>query len=75
MILLTILILWIVPILLFGICAWFNMEPGESVDEFISRKDLEVDFVFIWIPGANIIPLIRILFKWIFNYVLSIRKP
>ena len=51
------------------------MEPRESVEEFVCRKDLEVDFVFIWIPVANIIPCVRIIFRWFFNYVLRLRKP
>ena len=75
MILLIILTLWLIPIILFGIYVWFNMESGESVNEFVSRKDLEVDFVLIWFPLLNVCPLIKILLRWLFNYVLSLSKP
>ena len=75
MVFLIILIVWLRPIVVFGIYAWFNMESGESVNEFVSRKDLETDFMLIWFPLLNVCPLIKILLRWLFNYVLSLRKP
>lgn len=36
---LIILIAWLIPIIAFGIYAWFNMKSGEALKDFIRRED------------------------------------
>ena len=75
MVFLIILIAWLIPIIVFGIYAWFNMKSGESLEDFIFRKDLEVDFIFLWFPLFNLIVLIKIMFQGFWAYLLNLRKP
>ena len=75
MVFLIILIAWLIPIIVFGIYAWFNMKSGESLEDFIFRKDLEVDFIFLWFPLFNLVVLIKIMFQWLWAYLLNLRKP
>lgn len=75
MVFLIFLIAWLIPIVLFGIYAWFNMKSGECLEDFIYRKNLELDFTFVWFPLFNLIVLIRITFQWLCAYLLNLRKP
>ena len=75
MVILIFLIAWLIPIVLFGTYAWYNMKSGESLEDFIFRKDLEVDFVFVWFPLFNLFVIIKIMFQWLCAYLLNLRKP
>ena len=72
---LIILIAWLIPIIVFGTYAWFNMKSGETLKDFIRREDREVDFMFILIPIFNLFILLRLGLGLGFNYLLNLKKP
>lgn len=75
MVFLIILISWLIPIIVFGIYAWFNMKPGETLKDFIRREGREVDFMFTLIPVFNLIVLVKLGLELGFNYLLNWKKP
>ena len=75
MVFLTILILWLIPIIVFGIYAWFNMESGETLKDFVHREDREMDFLFVLIPLFNLFILVKLGLELGFNYLLNLKKP
>ena len=75
LIILIILIAWLIPIIVFGIYAWFNMKSGESVKDFIRREDREMDFLFVLIPLFNLFILGKLGLELGFNYLLNLKKP
>lgn len=75
MVFLIILISWLIPIIVFGIYAWFNMKSGETLKDFIRREGREVDFMFTLIPVFNLIVLVKLGLELGFNYLLNLKKP
>ena len=59
----------------FGIYAWFNMESGETLEDFVCRKDREVDFLLVLIPVFNLFILGKLGVELGFNYLLNLKKP
>ena len=75
MVLLIILISWLIPIIAFGTYAWFNMESGDTLKDFIRTENRELDFVFILIPVLNLIIPVKLGLELCFNYLLNLKKP
>lgn len=75
MIFLIILLAWLTPIIVFGIYAWSNMESGDSLEDFLDEKDLELDFVFILIPVFNLFILLKLGLNLGLHYLLNLKKP
>lgn len=75
MVFLIILISWLIPIIVFGIYAWYNMKSGESLKDFIRRDEREMDFMFSLIPVFNLIVPIKLGLELGFNYLLNLKKP
>jgi hypothetical protein len=75
MVFLIILIVWLIPIIVFGIYAWFNMESGDSLKDFIRRENREVDFVFALIPVFNLLIPVKLVLELGINYLLNLKKP
>ena len=75
MVVLICLLLWLIPMILFGIYAWFNMEAGETLKDFVRREDREVDFLFVLIPVFNLLILVKLGLELGFNYLLNLKKP
>ena len=75
MVVLICLFVWLIPIIVFGIYAWFNMKSGESVKDFIRREDREMDFLFVLIPLFNLFILIKLGLELGFNCLLNLKKP
>ena len=69
------LIAWLIPMVVFGIYAWFNMESGETLKDFVRREDREVDFLFVLIPVFNVFILGKLGVELGFNYLLNLKKP
>ena len=72
---LIILIAWLIPIIVFGIYAWFNMKSGEALKDFVRRENREVDFLFVLIPLFNLFILVKLGLELSFNYLLNLKKP
>lgn len=75
MVFLIFLIAWLIPMVVFGIYAWFNMESGETLKDFVCRENREVDFLFVLIPVFNLLILVKLGLELGFNYLLNLKKP
>lgn len=75
MVFLIILIAWLIPIIVFGIYAWFNMKSGEALKDFVRRENREADFLFVLIPLFNLFILVKLGLELGFNYLLNLKKP
>lgn len=75
MVFLIILIVWLIPIVVFGIYAWFNMESGDTLKDFILTENRELDFMFTLIPVFNLIILVKLGLELGFNCLLNLKKP
>ena len=75
MVFLICLFLWLIPIIVFGVYAWFNMKSGESVKDFVRREDREVEFMLFLIPVINLVILPKLGLELGFNYLLNWKKP
>lgn len=75
MVVLICLLLWLIPILIFGIYAWYKMKSGESLQDFIHREDREVEFIFSIIPGFNLLIPVKLVLELGINYLLNLKKP
>lgn len=69
------LLLWLIPMILFGTYAWYNMKSGESLKDFIRRDGREVDFTFMLFPVFNLLILVKLGLELGFNYLLNLKKP
>lgn len=69
------LFLWLIPIIVFGIYAWFKMKSGESLKDFIRRDDREVEFMLSLIPVLNLVIPLKLGLELGFNYLLNWKKP
>ena len=67
--------MWLIPIIVFGVYAWFNMKSGESVKDFVRREDREVEFMLFLIPVINLVILVKLGLELGFNYLLNWKKP
>lgn len=67
--------MWLIPIIVFGVYAWFNMKSGESVKDFVRREDREVEFMLFLIPVINLVILPKLGLELGFNYLLNWKKP
>lgn len=67
--------MWLIPIIVFGTYAWFNMKSGEALKDFIRRTDREVDFIFSIIPGFNLLIPVKLVLELGINYLLNLKKP
>ena len=72
---LIILIAWLIPIVILGTYAWFNMKSGESLKDFIRRSDREVEFVLVIVPVLNLLVPVKLGVELGFNYLLNLKKP
>ena len=75
MVFLICLFLWLIPIRVFGVYAWFNMKSGESVKDFVRREDREVEFMLFLIPVINLVIPVKLGLELGFNYLLNWKKP
>lgn len=75
MVFLIILIAWLIPIIVFGTYAWFNMKSGEPLKDFIRRDDREVEFMLALIPVLNLVIPIKLGLELGFHYLLNLKKP
>jgi hypothetical protein len=75
MVFLIILIAWLIPIIVFGVYAWFNMKSGEALKDFIHRDDREVEFILVLIPVFNLAIPVKLGLELGFNYLLNWKKP
>ena len=75
MVFLICLLVWLIPIIVFGVYAWFNMKSGESVKDFVRREDREVEFMLFLIPVINLVILVKLGLELGFNYLLNWKKP
>ena len=69
------LILYLLPIVLVCYSVYRDMKPGETVEDYIYRKDLEDCFWVLFIPGINILGLIIRFGAMLVCFVAQIRKP
>ena len=67
--------MWLIPIIVFGIYAWFKMKSGESLKDFIRRDDREVEFMLSLIPVLNLVIPLKLGLELGFNYLLNWKKP
>ena len=66
--------LWIVPIIIIGYITYRNMEPGESVEDFVYKNDLEDVRWVTFTPMINIILLGYITACMTWKYVKKLKK-
>lgn len=66
--------MWIVPMIMIGCVTYFSMKPGESVEDFVWKNDLEDVWWAAFIPMINIIMLgyISTIMTW--KYVKDLKK-
>lgn len=69
------LFLWLIPIIVFGTYAWFNMKSGEPLKDFIRRENREVELMLSLIPVLNLIIPLKLGLELVFNYLLNLKKP
>lgn len=82
----TILLLYFIPIAIIFIICYFDMNKGESVEEYIKRMDAEyTTLILIFLPVVNILISFTLVFlvifgifsmitEFIFNKIKNIRK-
>jgi hypothetical protein len=75
MILLIILACYFIPILIIGWYAYKEMEPGQTVEDYIDNNCYEDVAPIIIIPVVNIGLSCIIIYKLVWNKVKNIKKP
>ena len=75
MVVLICLIAYLLPITIAGYVIYRDMKPGETVEDYVYRKDLEDYFWALFIPGINVLYLLVLVGTWVVCYVSQLRKP
>ena len=75
MVVLICLIAYLLPIIIIGYAVYRDMKPGETVEDYIYRTDLEDCLWAMFLPGINILCLLVWIGEWIVCYVSQLRKP
>ena len=66
---------YLIPLAIGGYCVYKDMNPGETVDHYIYRRDFEEVFWVMFVPGINILGIIVALFILAMYHISQLRKP
>ena len=66
---------YLIPLIVGGYCVYKDMNPGETVDHYIYRRDLGDVFWIMFIPGINILGLLIGIIILVMYYISQLRKP
>ena len=69
------ILLYLIPLVVGCYGVYKNMNPGETVGHYISRRDLEDVFWIMFIPGLNILGLVIGMVVLAMYHILQLRKP
>ena len=75
MIVLICIFAYLIPLSIGCYCVYKDMNPGETVDYYIYRRDLEDVFWIMFIPGLNILGLVIGMAVLAMYHILQLRKP
>lgn len=68
------LLIYFIPIIIFWMIVYHDMEKGQSVEEFFIKEDCEILIWFIMIPLFNIIIIILEFWARILNKIKKFKK-
>lgn len=70
------LMVWLIPILIIGICMYIDMEKGQSIEEYIKENKINDSecFLFILIPVVNCFMAFCLIVVMIYNKIKHFRK-
>jgi heme/copper-type cytochrome/quinol oxidase subunit 2 len=66
---------YLIPLIIGCYCVYKDMNPGETVDHYIYRRNLEDVFWIMFIPGINILGLVVVMIVWAMYRISQFRKP
>lgn len=75
MVVLICILAYLIPIIIIGYLFYKDMKPGETVSDYIWRKDLEDCVWIMFVPGLNILGLVLLIGSIVVCYVAQLRKP
>ena len=75
MTLLICILAYLIPLIGGCYCVYKDMNPGETVDHYIYRRDLGDVFWIMFIPGINILGCIVGLAMLAMYHISQLRKP
>ena len=71
----TLLIIWLLPMLIIGICMYIDMEKGQSIEEYIKENAMDdPNVLWILIPVANCFIALCLIFTTIYSKIKHFRK-
>ena len=72
----AILNIWLIPILIIGICIYIDMEKGQSIEEYIDEQGVDHQFMtlVIIVPIVNCVIAIGLIISTIYNKIKHFRK-
>ena len=69
------ILMYLIPIIVGCYCAYKDMNPGETVDHYIHRRDLEDVFWIMFIPGINILGFVVVMVILAMYHISQLKKP
>jgi hypothetical protein len=70
MIVLYLFLGWLIPTVIHIIWLYYDMEKGESIEEFVESKEKE-DIIIVFIPVLNILIMIAYFMLFIIDFVYN----
>lgn len=67
------LMVWLIPILIIGICMYIDMEKGQSIEEYLNDADCLIPIAII-APIINLFMALSLILVTIYDKIKHFRK-
>lgn len=71
---LTIFLIWIIPLAITWTCLWFSMKKGETIEHFLKNEDAKIPAIIALIPFMGIITAIMFILILTWNNIKDITR-
>ena len=65
------LLFYILPIIIIGFIAYYDMEHGQTLKEYVDKNDFEVPAVFTFVPIVNLLVVSAAIGMIIWNFIMQ----
>lgn len=66
---------YLLPIIFIGFVAYFDMEHGQTLKEYVDKNNFEVPATFTFAPVLNLIVLVAVIGMIVWHFISNFKKP